>query len=68
MHVPKKLALVATALLIAGCSALPTGSDTSAAPARHQTSVAAPDSGSAGTTSTSGGTDTRSGNLFGSGT
>lgn len=65
MLVTRKLALVAAALLVAGCSALPTGSDAAAsAPAALQTSVATSDSGSAGTTSTT----SESGNLFGSGT
>jgi hypothetical protein len=68
MLATRKLALVAVALLVSGCSALPTDSDASAAPTLHQTSVAAPDSGSAGTTSSSGAADSRGGNLFGSGT
>jgi starvation-inducible outer membrane lipoprotein len=69
MHVTRKLAFIAVALLVAGCSALPTGSDAAASPsATGQTSVAASDTGSVGTSSTSGPTDGRGGNLFGSGT
>jgi hypothetical protein len=69
MLVTRKLAFIAAVLLVAGCSALPTGSDAapSAAEAR-QSSVAVSDSGSVGTTSTSGPADGRGGNLFGSGT
>jgi hypothetical protein len=69
MLVTRKLAFIAGALLVAGCSALPTDSDAAAsAPPTPQTSVAASDGGSPGTTSTSGQTDSRGGNLFGSGT
>lgn len=69
MLVTRKLTLIAAALVVAGCSALPTGLDAAAsAPAAQQTSVTASDSGSVGTTSTSGQTDSRGGNLFGSGT
>lgn len=69
MLVTRKLTLIAAALLVAGCSAVPTGSDAAtSAPAARQTSVTASDSGSVGTTSTSGETDNRGGNLFGSGT
>lgn len=69
MLVSRELALLAIALLVAGCSALPTGPDAAAsAPAAHQTNGTASDSGSVGTTSTSGQTDSRGGNLFGSGT
>jgi uncharacterized lipoprotein YajG len=69
MLVTRKLTLIGVALLVAGCSALPTGSDvTASASAARQTSVAESESGTAGTTSTSGETDNRGGNLFGSGT
>ena len=69
MLVTRKLALVAVALLVAGCSALPTGSDAGAsASAARQTIVPDSESGSEGTNSTTGETDNRGGNLFGSGT
>lgn len=69
MLVTRKLTLIAAALVVAGCSALPTGPDAAAsAPAAQQTSVTASDSGTVGTTSTSSQTDNRGGNLFGSGT
>jgi uncharacterized lipoprotein YajG len=69
MLITRKLTLVAVTLLAAGCSAMPTDSEApAAAPSLHQTSVASPDSGAVGTTSTSGETDNRGGNLFGSGT
>jgi len=69
MLVTRRLILIAAALVVAGCSTLPTGSDAAAsAPAARQTSVTASDTGSVGTTSTSGQTDSRGGNLFGSGT
>lgn len=69
MFVTRKLTLIAAALVVAGCSALPTEPDAAAsAPAAQQASVTASDSGSVGTTSTSGQTDSRGGNLFGSGT
>lgn len=64
MLVTRKLALVAVALLVAGCSAAPTAYDAATASARHETSVAAPDTAAAETTSTS----SETGNLFGSGT
>lgn len=69
MLVTRKLTLIAVAVLVAGCSAVPTGSDAAvSAPAARQTSVTTSDSGSVGTTSSSGQTDSRGGNLFGSGT
>jgi hypothetical protein len=69
MLVTRKLTLIAIVLLFAGCTTLPTDSDAAAsAPADRQTSVAPSDSESVGTTSTSGDTDGRGGNLFGSGT
>lgn len=69
MLVTRKFALVAAALLVGGCSPLPTQPDAArAAPTRLHTGVAASDTAGAGTTSSSGETGTQGGNLFGSGT